>query len=64
ARFDDVVEFVAPGVYVEEIPSGVRSIVAAETSVAAFVGGAASGPVDEPTAMISFSDYQVRFGAL
>ncbi len=63
ARFADVVEFVAPGVYVEEIPSGVRSISAVETSVAAFVGGAASGPVDTPTTLTSFSDYEAHFGA-
>ena len=35
-----------PGVYVEEIPSGVRPITGVATSVTAFVGRALRGPVD------------------
>jgi phage tail sheath protein FI len=36
-----------PGVYIEEIPSGVHTIVGVSTSVAAFVGAAKTGPIGE-----------------
>ena len=35
-----------PGVYVQEIPSGVRPITGVATSITAFVGRALKGPVD------------------
>ena len=35
-----------PGVYIEEVPSGVRTITGVATSIAAFVGFTARGPVD------------------
>ena len=35
-----------PGVYIEEIPSGVRTITGVATSIAAFVGWAPQGPTD------------------
>ena len=38
-----------PGVYVEEVPSGVRTITGVATSITAFVGRAMRGPVDAPT---------------
>ena len=53
-----------PGVYIEERPSGVRTIVGVSTSVTAFVGAAASGPVDTPVRIFSFADYVRTFGAL
>ena len=53
-----------PGVYIEEIPSGVRPIVGVSTSVTAFVGRARQGPVDEPTDCFSFGDFQRQFGGL
>ena len=36
-----------PGVYIEEIPSGVRTITGVATSITAFVGRAFRGPTDE-----------------
>jgi len=33
-----------PGVYIEEIPSGVRTITGVATSITAFLGWAAKGP--------------------
>jgi Bacteriophage tail sheath protein len=51
-----------PGVYIEERPSGVRAIVGVSTSVTAFVGGAAKGPVDTPVRVFSFADYARTFG--
>ena len=35
-----------PGVYVEELSSGVRSVAALPTSITAFVGRALRGPTD------------------
>ena len=53
-----------PGVYVEEIPSGVHPITGVATSITAFVGFAARGPVNEPTLVLSFSDFNRIFGGL
>ena len=53
-----------PGVYVEEIKSGVRTIAGVATSVTAFIGRAASGPVNEPTVINSFGDFERQFGGL
>ena len=39
-----------PGVYVQEVPSGVRTIVGVSTSTALFVGGCADGPLDPRSA--------------
>ncbi len=53
-----------PGVYVEEISSGTRAISAAATSITAFVGWAAKGPVDHAGLVLSWSDYVLQFGGL
>jgi phage tail sheath protein FI len=53
-----------PGVYVEELPSSVRTITAVSTSVTAFVGSASRGPVDTPVTLTSFADFERRFGGL
>jgi phage tail sheath protein FI len=58
----DVLTF--PGVYIREIPSGVRPINGVSTSVTAFVGRARRGPVDDPVQVSSFADYERRFGGL
>jgi phage tail sheath protein FI len=47
-----------PGVYIEEIPSGVRTITGVATSITAFVGRTLRGPVDEPITINSFSDFE------
>ncbi|HET7461535.1 MAG TPA: phage tail sheath C-terminal domain-containing protein [Longimicrobium sp.] len=52
----------APGVYVEEVPSGVRPIQAAGTSTAAFFGEAERGPVDTVTKIFNFTDFQTVYG--
>jgi phage tail sheath protein FI len=51
-----------PGVYIEEIPSGVRTITGVATSITAFVGRAWRGPVDKPTTIFSYADYGRIFG--
>jgi len=53
-----------PGVYVEEIPSGVRTIVGVPTSVAAFIGRALRGPVNEAFVVNNFGDFERSFGGL
>lgn len=53
-----------PGVYIEEIPSGVRTVVGVSTSTAAFVGAAPRGPVGEPVTLHSYADYERAFGGL
>lgn len=40
--------YTAPGVYVEEVPSSSKSLTAASTAVAAFVGFTAKAPTDDP----------------
>lgn len=53
-----------PGVYIEEIPSGVRSITGVATSIAAFIGSALRGEENEPTPIQSFAEYTRTFGSL
>jgi len=53
-----------PGVYIEEIPSGVRTIVGVATSITAFIGRALRGPVNEPIRIQSFADFERVFGGL
>jgi phage tail sheath protein FI len=53
-----------PGVYIEEIPSGVRTITGVATSITAFIGRAWKGPLDEPVQCNSFTDYERTFGGL
>jgi uncharacterized protein len=53
-----------PGVYIEEVPSGVRTITGVATSIAAFVGRAPRGPVNRAIPITSFGDYERIFGGL
>ncbi len=52
-----------PGVYVEEIPSGVHPIVGVATSITAFMGRTQRGPVNTPVTVTSFADFRNQFGA-
>jgi len=52
-----------PGVYVEEIPSGVRTITGVATSITAFLGRTEKGP-KEATTINSFSDFERTFGPM
>lgn len=52
----------APGVYLEELPSGSQPIAGVGTSVPAFVGLAASGPFDAPTLVTNWTQFQTAFG--
>ena len=53
-----------PGVYIEELPSAVRTITAVTTSVTAFVGATRRGPIDEAVTITSFADFERQFGGL
>ena len=53
-----------PGVYIEEIPSGVRTITGVATSITAFIGRALRGPVNTPVTINSFGDFERTFGGL
>lgn len=56
--------FTYPGVYIEELSSGVHTITGVATSIAAFVGWAPMGPVTEATLVESWAQYQSLFGGL
>src|SRR5919112_779131 len=53
-----------PGVYIEEVPSGVRPITGVATSVTAFVGRALRGPVDGSIVITSYADFERIYGGL
>ena len=53
-----------PGVYIEEMPSGVRTIAGVGTSITAFVGYTARGPLNEAVRLLSFADFERTFGGL
>lgn len=53
-----------PGVYIEEIPSGVRTITGVATSIAAFLGYFSRGPLDEAVRVFNFGDFEREFGGL
>ncbi|UCE17783.1 MAG: hypothetical protein JSV84_12990, partial [Gemmatimonadota bacterium] len=53
-----------PGVYIEEIPSGVRTIVGVATSIAAFIGYFTKGPMDKAVQIFSMADFEREFGGL
>ena len=59
-----MLQFKYPGVYTQEVSSGVRTINGAPTSVALFVGPTATGIDGRPTRIQNYGDYQRSFGGL
>lgn len=53
-----------PGVYIEELPSGVRTITGVATSIAVFVGWAPRGPTDSAELVLSWADFARMYGGL
>src|SRR5262252_7396499 len=53
-----------PGVYIEEIPSGVRTITGVATSITAFAGWGPKGPTDSAGLVLSWADFVRRYGGL
>jgi phage tail sheath protein FI len=54
--------YLSPGVYVEEVSSGSKPIEGVGTAVAAFVGLAPRGPVNQPTLVTNWRQYVEAFG--
>ena len=52
-----------PGVYIEEVASGVHTITSVATSIAAFLGRASKGPLNKAVRCLSPADYIRAFGA-
>jgi Bacteriophage tail sheath protein len=57
-----VVQVSYPGVYIVEKPSGVHTITAVSTSIAAFFGQALEGPVNKPVRLLSPLAFEKTFG--
>jgi len=55
-------EYLSPGVYVEEVDRGSKPIEGVGTAVAAFVGFAESGPVNQPTFIPNWTEFVNTFG--
>jgi uncharacterized protein len=53
-----------PGVYIQELQSGVRTVTGVATSIAAFLGRAKRGPVNEPMACFNVGEFNRRFGGM
>jgi phage tail sheath protein FI len=53
-----------PGVYIEEVPSGVHTITGVATSITAFIGFTSQGPVDHAVELFTFADFERAFGGL
>lgn len=53
-----------PGVYIQELPSGVRTLAGVATSITAFVGRARRGPVNDPVRIANYGGYERNFGGL
>lgn len=50
-----------PGVYVQEVPSGVHTITGVSTSIALFIGRTKWGPVDTPKRCLSLAEFERSF---
>ncbi len=55
-------EYLAPGVYVEEVDTGPKPIEGVSTSTSGMVGVTEWGPVNVPTLVTGFADFQRQFG--
>ena len=53
-----------PGVYIEEVPSGVHTITGVSTSDTAFIDFFPRGPLNEATLITSLADFERTFGGL
>lgn len=51
-----------PGVYIQEVSSGVHTITGVSTSIGAFFGRTAKGPIDTAVRLLSFADFLREFG--
>ena len=51
-----------PGVYIQEVPSGVHTITGVATSIGAFFGRAAKGAINKAVRCLSYADFLREFG--
>ena len=52
-----------PGVYIKEVPSGVRTIAGVSTSIAMFLGRAKKGQLNKPILCLSYEDFERTFSS-
>jgi phage tail sheath protein FI len=57
-------KYTYPGVYIEEVPSGVKTITGVATSITAFIGPTKRGLVNEPQTINNFGEFKRIFGGL
>ena len=57
-----MVQVTFPGVYIDEVPSGVHTITGVATSIAAFFGRASKGRINRAERVTSLSDFTRLFG--
>src|SRR5437016_2559424 len=50
-----------PGVYVQEVPSGVRTIIGVSTAIGMFLGTSKKGRIGEPVRCTSYLDFTRSF---
>src|SRR5215471_5901858 len=55
-------EYLAPGVYVEEVDTGSKPIEGVSTSTAGMIGVTERGPVNVPLLITSYGEYRRWFG--
>lgn len=55
-------EYLAPGVYIEEVEIGAKPIEGVSTSTGGFLGYAERGPLNTPALVTSFAQFQSVFG--
>src|SRR5215210_4203394 len=51
-----------PGVYIQEVPSGVHTITGVSTSIGAFFGRTARGPINKAVRCLGLADFIREFG--
>ncbi|MDP9093238.1 MAG: phage tail sheath subtilisin-like domain-containing protein [Actinomycetota bacterium] len=54
--------YLSPGVYMEEVSSGMKPVEGVGTAVAAFVGFAEKGPLNEPVLVTNWTQFTDTFG--
>ena len=50
-----------PGIYIQELPSGVRTITGVSTAIGMFIGTSKQGPIGEPVNCLSYMDFTRSF---
>lgn len=53
-----------PGVYIQEVPSGVQTITGVSTSIAAFIGFFKEGPMNKAVQIFGMTDFNRIYGGL